>query len=107
VWTGQQALERGLVDRIGSLDDAIRDAAQQANLGKDFNVRYAEKPMGAFERFLTNVGDSSEARVAMSWGLRLPSWVAALPKLAPEWALFSTAEAGKPHVYAYCFCSPR
>ena len=107
VWTGQQALERGLVDRIGSLDDAIRDAAQQANLGKDFNVRYAEKPMGAFERFLTNVGDSSEARVAVSWGLRLPSWVAALPKLAPEWALFSTAEAGKPHVYAYCFCSPR
>jgi protease-4 len=73
VWTGQQALDRGLVDRIGSLDDAIRDAAQQANLGKDFNVRYAEKPMGAFERFLTNVGDSTETHVALSWGLRLPS----------------------------------
>jgi protease-4 len=107
VWTGQQALERGLVDRMGSLDDAIRDAAQQANLGKDFSVRYAEKPMGAFERFLTSIGDSSEARVAMSWGLRLPSWVAQLPRLAPEWALFRTAEAGKPQVYAYCFCSPR
>jgi protease-4 len=107
VWTGRQALDRGLVDRLGSLDDAIRDAAQQAGLGKDFHVRYAEKPMGAFERFLTNIGDSSEARVAMSWGLRLPSWVAELPKLAPEWSLFRTAEAGKPHVYAYCFCSPR
>ena len=107
VWTGQQALDRGLVDRIGSLDDAIRDAAQQANLGKDFNVRYAEKPMGAFERFLTNIGDSSETHVALSWGLRLPSWVAELPRLAPEFALFRTAEAGKPHVYAYCFCSPR
>jgi len=107
VWTGQQALDRGLVDRIGSLDDAIRDAAQQANLGKDFNVRYAEKPMGALERFLTNVGDSTETHVALSWGLRLPSWVAELPRLAPEFALFRTAEAGKPHVYAYCFCSPR
>jgi protease-4 len=107
VWTGQQALDRGLVDRIGSLDDAIRDAAQQANLGKDFNVRYAEKPIGAFERFLTNVGDSTETHVALSWGLRLPSWVAELPRLAPEFALFRTAEAGKPHVYAYCFCSPR
>ncbi|URL58247.1 signal peptide peptidase SppA [Luteibacter flocculans] len=106
VWTGQQAMERGLVDRMGSLDDAIRDAAGEAGLGKDFNVRYAEKPMGAFERFLTSVGDSSEARVAMSWGLRLPSWVAELPKLAPEWSLFRNAEAGKPHVYAYCFCSP-
>lgn len=107
VWTGQQALDRGLVDRIGSLDDAIRDAAAEAKLGKDFNVRYAEKPMGAFERFLTNVGDSSETHVALSWGLRLPSWVAELPRLAPEFALFRTAEAGKPHVYAYCFCSPR
>jgi protease-4 len=107
VWTGQQALERGLVDRLGSLDDAVRDAARQAGLGKDYNVRYAEKPMGAFERFLTSIGDSPEARVAVSWGLRLPSWVAELPKLAPEWALFRGAEAGKPHVYAYCFCSPR
>nr|WP_063572322.1 signal peptide peptidase SppA [Luteibacter rhizovicinus] len=107
VWTGQQALDRGLVDKLGSLDDAIRDAAQQAKLGKDFKVRYAEKPMGAFERFLTNVGDSSETHVALSWGLRLPSWVAELPRLAPEFALFRTAEAGKPHVYAYCFCSPR
>jgi protease-4 len=107
VWTGQQALDRGLVDKIGSLDDAVRDAAQQANLGKDFNVRYAEKPMGAFERFLTSVGSSTETHVALSWGLRLPSWVAELPRLAPEFALFRTAEAGKPHVYAYCFCSPR
>ncbi|MEX1829589.1 signal peptide peptidase SppA [Luteibacter sp. CQ10] len=107
VWTGEQAMQRGLVDKLGSLDDAIRDAAQEANLGKDYGVRYAEKPMGAFERFLTNVGDSSEAKVLMSWGVRLPSWVAELPKLAPEFALFRTAQAGKPNVYAYCFCSPR
>ncbi|KAG9609014.1 hypothetical protein KCV01_g4080, partial [Aureobasidium melanogenum] len=107
VWTGEQALQRGLVDKMGNLDDAIRDAAGEAKLGKDFNVRYAEKPMGAVERFMASVGDSGEARVAMSMGLRLPSWVAMLPKLAPEFALFRTAEAGKPNVYAYCFCSPR
>lgn len=107
VWTGAQAKDRGLVDKLGNLDDAIRDAAQEANLGKDFKVRYAEKPMGTLERFMASVGDSGEARVAMSMGLRLPSWVAMLPKLAPEFALFRTAEAGKPNVYAYCFCSPR
>lgn len=107
VWTGEQALQRGLVDKMGNLDDAIRDAAGEAKLGKDFNVRYAEKPMGTVERFMASVGDSGEARVAMSMGLRLPSWVAMLPKLAPEFALFRKAEAGKPNVYAYCFCSPR
>ena len=32
VWTGRQALERGLVDRLGSLDDAIALAAERAHL---------------------------------------------------------------------------
>jgi protease-4 len=32
VWTGAQALQNGLVDELGSLDDAIRIAAQRAEL---------------------------------------------------------------------------
>lgn len=32
VWTGRQALERGLVDRVGSLEDAIALAAERARL---------------------------------------------------------------------------
>ncbi|MFN2427956.1 MAG: signal peptide peptidase SppA, partial [Candidatus Binatia bacterium] len=32
VWTGQQALERGLVDEIGTLDDAVRAAANAAGI---------------------------------------------------------------------------
>ncbi|TCV96164.1 protease-4 [Luteibacter rhizovicinus] len=107
VWTGKQALERGLVDQLGSLDDAVHAAAAKANLGDDFSVRYAEKPMGAFERFLTNMSESSSAHVALSYGVRLPSWVSQLPMLAPELALFRNAQPGKPQVYAYCFCSPR
>lgn len=34
VWSGEQALENGLVDQIGGLDDAIGFAAQQAGLKK-------------------------------------------------------------------------
>src|SRR5690606_10749479 len=37
VWTGAQAAEIGLVDRLGSLDDAIKAAAQKAHL-KDFRI---------------------------------------------------------------------
>jgi protease-4 len=33
VWTGRQALERGLVDRLGSLSDAIQLARERAGLG--------------------------------------------------------------------------
>jgi protease-4 len=32
VWTGKQALQNGLVDRLGSLDDAIKIAAERAEL---------------------------------------------------------------------------
>ena len=38
VYTGQQALELGLVDEIGSLDDAITDLADELKL-KDYEVR--------------------------------------------------------------------
>jgi protease-4 len=107
VWTGQQALDRGLVDQLGGLNDAVRYAANEAKLGKDFHVRYAEQPMGSFQRFLVNFGDSASVRVARSAGLSLPSWLAMVPQLAPELKLFSQAQPGRPLVYAYCFCAPR
>lgn len=37
VWTGQQALENGLVDRLGSIEDAVAAAAQKAGLD-DYRV---------------------------------------------------------------------
>jgi len=45
VWTGKQALERALVDKIGSLDDAIQLAKAKAGLPPD-----AELELRPFER---------------------------------------------------------
>jgi protease-4 len=43
VWTGRQALERGLVDTLGSLEDAIALAVQRAQLDRrDVTIRRAE-----------------------------------------------------------------
>jgi protease-4 len=44
VWTGAQALERGLVDRLGSLDDALALAREMAGLDADARVRRLEPP---------------------------------------------------------------
>jgi protease IV len=107
VWTGRQALERGLVDRLGSLDDAVADAAARAKLGKHYSVRYAEEPLGGFEQFVLNMNQSAMMQAAQAYGLRLPSWLGQLPRLAPELKLLRSAQAGRPNVYAYCFCSPR
>ena len=105
VWTGQQALDRGLVDQLGGLGDAVAAAANLAKLGKDYPVRYQEAPLGGFERFLIGLNQSASVQVMQSWGIRLPSWFAQLPALAPELQLLRNAKAGTPNIYADCLCS--
>jgi protease-4 len=48
VWTGQQALARGLVDRLGALPDAVDLARERAGLAKgaEFSVRVVGAPRG-------------------------------------------------------------
>lgn len=43
VWTGEQAVEIGLVDRLGNIDDAVKSAAKMAKL-KDYRlIAYPEQ----------------------------------------------------------------
>jgi len=106
VWTGQQALDRGLVDQLGGLGNAVADAAGLAKLGSDYPVRYVEPPAGGFQRFLLGLNQSASVRILQSWGLRLPNWVAQIPALAPELQLLRSAKAGTPNIYVDCLCSP-
>ena len=106
VWTGQQALDRGLVDQLGGLDNAIVDAASLAKLSTGYPVRYVEPPLGGFQRFLAGFSQSASVHIMQSWGVRLPSWIAELPALVPEWQLLRTAKAGTPNIYADCLCRP-
>ena len=63
VWTGEQALELELVDQLGDLDDAIKVAAELANLA-DYMIDYRRKPLNVYEQFL--MGMSSNVRAAMA-----------------------------------------
>jgi protease IV len=51
VYTGKQALELGLVDRIGTLNDAVAFAADQAKL-KAYDVRVVPEPKNFLERLM-------------------------------------------------------
>jgi len=53
VWTGRQARERGLVDTLGGLEDAITRAAERAKLGDDYNVLYLEREPHGLDRYLS------------------------------------------------------
>ena len=50
VWSGSRALQLGLVDRLGGLNDAVSSAAGLAKL-KDYRLREYPDPPGLFDRF--------------------------------------------------------
>ena len=56
IWTGAQALEHGLVDRLGRLDDALQSAARRAKLEGDWRVSYLEAGASRLERLLARLG---------------------------------------------------
>jgi protease-4 len=63
VWTGRQALERGLVDELGGLDVAIRLAKQHAKVDAKRDVLFDVYPQrrSLFETFANPLGNSMAA----------------------------------------------
>lgn len=59
VWTGQKALELGLVDKLGTLDDAIAAAAEVASL-KHFDVQLIEQEMTDQEKLIAQLFGSAK-----------------------------------------------
>jgi protease-4 len=58
VWTGEQALERGLVDRLGNLEDAVQVAAELAEVS-DPTVRRVPASKGLLDIFLEDLAETS------------------------------------------------
>ena len=55
VWAGTEALEHGLVDELGSLDDAIALAAEMAEMTGDYMVKYYPEQKDVLEEFLSGM----------------------------------------------------
>lgn len=51
VWTGKKAIQLGLADKIGGLEDAIADAAKMAGI-REFKVRKYPEPKSILEYFM-------------------------------------------------------
>ncbi len=75
VWTGQQAFDRGLVDELGSLDEAVRAAANAAGIHDADRVALVHWPRArSLAAELAEVaasasGPATEARLAEALGL--------------------------------------
>jgi protease-4 len=57
VWTGSQAVEKGLIDKLGSFNDAVQIAAQGAGIAGDYKLRYYPEPKNFFERLMSDYKD--------------------------------------------------
>ena len=113
VWSGAQAHDRGLVDELGGLGDALAEAARRAELEEgDYRVRYVEKAPSAFAQFLEGMSSSRVGAMLLGDGALTRSLMAdAVPELERHLQVFENAlenPRGAPiGTVAYCFCTIR
>ena len=56
-WTGQDALELGLVDKLGDLEDSIQAAAELAELS-DYEIKFLSTSLSPQEQFINQLIDN-------------------------------------------------
>lgn len=105
VWSGAQAHEYGLVDRLGGLRDAVTRASGLAGLGDDYALVYVERPSSLFERFMTSLAGGARAQALAEWvGLGAVFAGAQADTMARDLA-WLRAHQGEPlRAVAHCFC---
>ena len=65
VWAGADAIEIGLVDQLGDLEDAIAFAAEKAGLGDDYKVVEKPEPKDFVTRIVESMNPTDELDAAM------------------------------------------
>ena len=103
VWSGQQAADRGLIDKTGTFQDAIKASARIAGLGDSYQIEWIEPEQSALDRFFTDFisGAVSKLNMSASKPVILPvSWLQSML----DDLQFITAQQGKFTVAAHCLC---
>ncbi|NBB69970.1 MAG: signal peptide peptidase SppA [Alphaproteobacteria bacterium] len=111
VWSGTQAQRRGLVDQLGTLEEAVASAARSAGIAEDYEVDYVERELSTFEQFFVDMASAS-IRMAGVESTRGPAaWLSGdliRGMLGDLRLVFSQAQSGRPGVMAHCLCeAPR
>lgn len=66
VWTGNQAIERGLVDVLGGLDDTIELAVKRISAGDDYRVVYYPQKKPWLEQLKDDFGQNVKLKMIQS-----------------------------------------
>ncbi|WP_394127786.1 signal peptide peptidase SppA [Vibrio hepatarius] len=71
VWTGQDALEFDLIDKIGDFDDAVKLAAELAKV-EQFNVYWVEEPLSPAQQFIQDFMNQVKVNLGIDATALLP-----------------------------------
>ena len=103
VWTGKKALELGLVDELGDLNDAIASAATLAGVS-DYKIDYRRKPLSFMEQLMMEVSGNMNAAVS---AMGLQNWLpislqGQLASTLKPLQFMGNLSSVPNHVYLYC-----
>lgn len=103
VWTGEQALERGLIDKTGTFQDAIEASARIAGLGDDYQIEWIEAKKSALDEFFTDFMTSAVTRFNLSISLPASPQVPWLQGMLDDLE-FIASRQGRFTIAAHCLC---
>ena len=94
IWAGYKALELGLVDKIGGLDEAVKSAAARAEV-EEYEIKSYKKPMDPFDVFINELLENINIEINLDPRLKLIN-----SKLEKHLKLI---DPEKNNVLLYCF----
>jgi protease IV len=106
IWTGSDAVENGLVDELGNLDEAIAAAAELADLEPgSYGRKYYEKELTPAEQLMLQlIGNGQSLGLDFASLFRRDASVERLAEIVSA-ALSPMLRFNDPKgVYAHCFC---
>jgi protease-4 len=106
VWAGNHAQERGLVDHLGSFQDAVTAAAVRAKLGNEYKLKYIES-QDTWRQALVNemhMLTNRASQYLVPEQLAVQHFVARVTPLESELKRL-TRFADSTRAYYYCVCT--
>ena len=107
VWSGKQALDHGLVDNLGSLNDAVKSAAKLAGV-EEYDTWFVKRELSEKELFLKQLFGNAEVQQSLTDKANAPakkSLKSELLKQISQGVKQLEVWNDPNHAYANCFCS--
>ncbi|MDN3697925.1 signal peptide peptidase SppA [Vibrio genomosp. F6] len=101
VWTGQDALKHGLVDKMGDFDDAVALAAELAQLS-EYNIYWVEEPLSPAEQFIQEFINQVQISVGLDVNSLLPASIRPISEQLTQDAQLLNSFNDPKGQYAFC-----